>query len=249
MNNIIRRPFKYDNFGAVYWLIGINVLVFAAMYFFGKNMTVLLQVDLSKDSVSYLIEQGMLRMPRAAQGTQFVPMELPLEYALAMMPLAVLHGWVWSFVTYMFMHGSVTHILFNMLALFIFGTHVERQMGSREFLLFYFVTGILAGILSFAVYVATKNYFVILVGASGALFAVQLAYAVFFPDSTIYIWGILPVRAPVMVLGFTALEIFFTITGGGGNVAHLTHLAGFAFGWLYFVIRFGISPLRRLTRR
>lgn len=254
MNNIIRRPFKYDNFGAVYWIIGINVLVFAAMFLFGRNITVFLQTDLSKESVSYLIQQGMLRVPQIArqaaeQGTRFIPLELPLDSALAMMPLTVLHGWVWSFVTYMFMHGGVTHLLFNMLALFIFGTHVERQMGSREFLLFYFVTGILAGVLSFAVYVATKNYLVALVGASGALFAVQLAYAIFFPDSIIYIWGILPVRAPIMVLGFTALEIFFALSGGRGNVAHLTHLAGFAFGWLYFVIRFGISPLRRLIRR
>ena len=86
-------------------------------------------------------------------------------------------------------------------------------------------------------------------GASGALFAVELAYAVFFPNSIIYIWGIIPLRAPVMVLGFTALELFFSLTGGRGNVAHLTHLAGFGFGWLYFLVRFGINPWRRLKGR
>jgi membrane associated rhomboid family serine protease len=157
--------------------------------------------------------------------------------------------WVWTFVTYMFMHGNIQHILFNMLGLFIFGIHIERQMGSKEFLLYYFVTGAFAGIFSFIMYYLTGNIIVILMGASGALYAVLLAYAVFFPTSMIYIWGILPLRAPVMVLGYTVLSLLFIITGGGGNVAHLTHLAGFIFGWLYFMARYGISPWRRLTGR
>jgi len=122
-------------------------------------------------------------------------------------------------------------------------------MGSSEFLLFYFLTGILAGVFSFVVYYFTGAYGVVLMGASGALFAVELAYAVFFPDSIIYIWGILPLRAPVMVLGFTALELFLSVTGLNSGVAHFTHLAGFVFGWLYFPVRFGMSPWRRLTGR
>ena len=213
--NFIRRPLKYSNFGAVYWLIGINILIFAAMRFLGDQF--------SNNMVT----------------------------RMAMIPLGIVQfKMYWTFVTYMFLHGSITHILFNMLGLFIFGIHVERQMGSREFLLYYFVTGTLAGVFSFCVYYFTDNYFIALMGASGALFAVELAYAVFFPDSIVYIWGILPLRAPVMVLGFTALELFFALSGGGrGNVAHLTHLAGFAFGWIYFMLRFGISPMKRLIGR
>jgi membrane associated rhomboid family serine protease len=166
-----------------------------------------------------------------------------------MIPDLVLKGWVWSFITYMFVHGGFTHILFNMLGLFFFGVPVERQMGSKEFLLYYFITGILAGVFSFLVYYYTGNFIVALMGASGALFAVELAYAVFFPDSIIYLWGILPLRAPVMVLGFTALELFFSITRQNSGVAHFTHLAGFGFGWLYFLIRFRVNPWRRLTER
>jgi len=169
---------------------------------------------------------------------------------MSMIPVLVIRdGWIWTFVTYMFMHGNLGHVLFNMLGLFIFGMHVERQMGSKEFLLFYLVTGTLAGIFSFIVYFFTRNFLAALMGASGALFAVQLAYAVFFPNSIIYIWGILPIRAPVMVLGFTVLSIFYVITGRGGNVAHLTHLAGYIFGWFYFLIRFGINPWQRLSGR
>jgi membrane associated rhomboid family serine protease len=211
--NILRRPFRYRNYGAVYWLIGINVLVFAAMRLLGGRIAYLLTIWLS------------------------------------MIPVTVMDGWVWTFVTYMFIHGGFSHIIFNMLGLFIFGTQVERQMGSSEFLLYYFLTGILAGVFSFAVYYFTGAYRVALMGATGALFAVELAYAVFFPDSIIYIWGILPLRAPVMVLGFTALELFFSVTGMNSGVAHFTHLAGFAFGWLYFPVRFRMSPWRRLTGR
>jgi membrane associated rhomboid family serine protease len=159
-----------------------------------------------------------------------------------------MQGWVWQFVTYMFVHdpSSMGHIFFNMLALFIFGSQVERQIGSREFLLYYLLTGILAGFFSFIVYWLTGAWMVFLMGASGAIFAVQLAYAVHCPRSVIYIWGILPLRAPVMVLGFTILGIVMMVTGLGGNVAHFTHLAGFAFGWLYFVIRFGVNPWRAM---
>jgi len=180
MNSIIRRPFRYSNNGAVFWLIGINVLIFLAMRYLGREVLI------------FLYER------------------------LPMRPYFIVNnGWVWSFVTYMFVHDirGFSHIFFNMFGLFIFGMQVERQMGSREFLLFYFVTGTLAGVFSFVFYYLTGNYGVALMGASGALFAVELAYAVFFPDSIIYIWGILPLRAPVMVLGFTALELFFSLTG------------------------------------
>ena len=195
----------------VFWLIGINILVFAAGELLGIRQTLVLR--------------------------------------LSMIPVLVMNGQVWTFVTYMFMHGGLAHLLFNMFGLFIFGTQVERQMGSREFILFYLVTGALAGVLSFLIYLNAGTPFVALMGASGALYAVMLAYAVFFPDSIIYVWGILPLRAPTMVFGFVALGLFMQLTGTGGNVAHLTHLAGFAFGWIYFVARFRISPWRRLTGR
>jgi membrane associated rhomboid family serine protease len=180
---------------------------------------------------------------------QWVFADRNITIFLAMIPAAVMHGWAWQFLTYMFAHGGVSHLLFNMFALFIFGTQVERHMGSREFVLYYLLTGVLAGVFSFAVYWFTGAYGVRLLGASGAIFAVQLAYATFLPDAVVYIWGILPLRAPVMVLGFTALELVFSFTGFQSGVAHLTHLAGFAFGWLYFLIRFGMNPWRFLISR
>ena len=168
---------------------------------------------------------------------------------VALNPVAVLGGWVWQPFTYMFAHASLTHLLLNMLGLFFFGTQVERELGTREFLLYYLVTGFLAGLFSFAVYVATGQWYVRLLGASGAIYAVLLAFATLFPRAEIYIWGILPVRAPVMVLGFAALALFNGIFGPASSVANLTHLAGIGFGWTYFLARFGVNPARRFFPR
>jgi membrane associated rhomboid family serine protease len=170
-----------------------------------------------------------------------------LTYFLALFPPFVRAGWVWQFATYMFAHAGWQHIIFNMLGLFIFGYQVERRLGSSEFLLYYLVTGTLAGIISFGFY-WFSGVNVLLLGASGAIFAVELAYATFFPDSIVYIWGIVPLRAPVMVLGYTALQLFLPFTGLQRNVAHFTHLSGFAMGWLYIMIRFGINPWKEFRR-
>ena len=222
---LIKRPFRYRYSNIVLWLIGINFLVFFVMMLFEDRYFISLEISRFR---TFRIDI--------------------LTWFLSMSPLNVTQGHVWTFFTYMFVHGGFTHILFNMFALFIFGTQVERHMGSREFLLFYLLTGTLAGIFSFLVYMFTGNYIVFLVGASGAIFAVQLAYASFFPHSIIYIWGILPIKAWILVLGFAGLEVFFILTGSRGNVAHMTHLAGFAFGWLYLVIRLGKNPLRSMRR-
>ena len=210
--NIMRQPFRYRQSNVVYYLIGINILIYLGVYLFRT---------------------------------------LPVIQYFAMSPVAVIYlNRYWQFLTYMFIHDprTINHILFNMFALFIFGRQVEWKMGSREFLLYYLLTGFLAGVFSFFIYLLTNQVWISLMGASGAIFAVQLAYAAFFPNSVIYIWGILPLRAPVLVLGFAGLEVFFLLTRSGGNVAHITHLGGFAFGWLYFQVRFGLNPWYEMRR-
>ena len=163
---------------------------------------------------------------------------------LALIPGAVLElGWFWTPFTYMFVHGGTWHLLFNMLGLFFFGVQLERRIGSHEFLLFYLLSGLLAGVLSFVVYVLTGTYYVALVGASGAVFAVLLAFATYFPTATILIFGIIPVRAPILVIGYAALELFNMFTRTGGNVAHMTHLIGFAVAFVYLVVRLRINPI------
>lgn len=148
---------------------------------------------------------------------------------------------VWQPFTYMFVHANVQHLFFNMLGLLFFGISVEKALGTKEFVLMYLVCGVLCGLASVGVYFLTGAYGVMLVGASGAIYALLLAYAVIFPRSRIFIWGILPVPAPIMVILYAVIELasqLFTYS----PVAHLTHLAGFAFAWLYFRVRMGIRP-------
>lgn len=149
----------------------------------------------------------------------------------------------WQFFTYMFVHHNLSHVFFNMLGLLVFGLPLEKAIGSKEFTLFYIVCGVASGVLSFLVFIFTRQYIVFLLGASGAVYAVLFAYAVFFPRSIIYIWGLVPVPAPIMVLIYALIEFFSQFTSVS-NVAHMTHLFGFLAAWLYFVIRMGIHPLK-----
>lgn len=148
----------------------------------------------------------------------------------------------WQPFTYMFMHSGIQHLFFNMLALLFFGLQVERAIGSREFLLMYLLTGVLCGIISLGIY-WIGGLPVFLVGASGAVYGILLAFAVIFPRSRIYIWGLIPVPAPILVLAYTVIELGSQFYGSSG-VAHLTHLAGFAVAWLYFIVRMGVHPLQ-----
>lgn len=168
---------------------------------------------------------------------------------LAMNPvLTVARGFWWQPASYMFVHSGISHLAFNMLGLFFFGQQVEQELGSWEFLLYYMLTGVLAGFFSLGVYWFTGSYYVFLLGASGAVFAILLAFATFYPNAEIYLFGIIPIRAAVLVIGYTGIELFSQMSGRGGNVAHLTHLAGFGFGYIYFLVRHRISPWHRFFR-
>lgn len=149
----------------------------------------------------------------------------------------------WQFLTYMFTHANISHLIFNMFGVLFFGVNLEKAIGSKEFVLFYLVCGILCGALSFAGYYFTGGYRIFLLGASGAVYAILFAYAVVFPRSVIYIWGILPIPAPILVLIYTVIEIFSQVFSSS-NVAHLTHLFGFLIAWIYFVVRMGIHPIK-----
>ncbi len=169
---------------------------------------------------------------------------------LALVPVLVLqYGWWWQIVSYMFVHGGFAHIFFNMLTLFLFGRQLEQRMGSSEYLLFYFVSGIGAGLVTLLVNYNTGMGMVPVVGASGAIFGLLLAFAAYFPDARIFIFGILPIRAPTAVLIFAGIEVFFMLTQMRSGVAHLTHLAGLLFAYLYLLLRLGINPISVFFRR
>ena len=134
----------------------------------------------------------------------------------------------WTVITYMFLHGGLTHLLFNMLVLFFFGPRVEDRIGSRRFAVLYFLSGI-AGALFQMVFDRGAP----MVGASAGIFGVQLAFAMFWPDTIIHVWGIIPVPMRVMVLATTVIAIASPMLRLGSGIAHFAHLGGYAGAWLY----------------
>lgn len=166
-----------------------------------------------------------------------------LLYVFSLVPSFVLYRhWYWQFVTYMFMHGGVWHLLFNMLALFMFGIPVERKVGSREFVLFYFLVGTLSGIASYLYFYFTGQN-VMLMGASGAIYGVMLLFSVFFPSAGVLLFGIIPMRASTLVLLYFCIEFFGSVFSSG-SIGHATHLFGLLFAFLYVMIRMRIKPWR-----
>ena len=181
----------------------------------------------------------------------------------------------WQFVSYMFMHGGFTHLLFNMFALWMFGSVLENVWGPKRFLTFYMITGIGAGLVQLLVafirvqsiesalspeeiaYVYSKGPELWLegktfsntawaalnriintptVGASGAVFGILLAFGMMFPNSLIYVFFAIPVKAKFFVLFYGVAELYFGFTGTQDGVAHFAHLGGMVFG--FFLIKY-----------
>ena len=166
-----------------------------------------------------------------------------LKYIFSLVPSYILYRhYYWQFLTYMFTHATVSHFIFNMLSLYIFGTAVERRVGSREFFLYYLLTGVLSGVASYAMfYVANTN--TVLLGASGAIYALLMLFSVLYPKSVIYVFGLIPVQAPLLIILYFIIELISGLTAHDG-VAHMTHLSGLVFGLLYIIIRMRMNPLR-----
>ena len=158
-----------------------------------------------------------------------------LIYVLGLTPADVIQRlWLWQPVTYMFVHAGPTHILFNMLGVWMFGVELERMWGTRFFLRYYAITGvgaaittIVVGLLPFAM--TAPTYGTVTVGASGALFGILLAFALYFPERPILMALLFPIPAKYFVIIIGALSYF----SSPGGVAHAAHLGGVIFGYFY----------------
>jgi len=158
--------------------------------------------------------------------------------------LVVERWWVWQPVSYMFLHGGLFHLLFNMLALWMFGVDLERQWGTRFFWRFYFVSGIGAAITTLVMSwlpfgFAETLYVSVTVGASGAIYGLLVAFAMMYPHRPIYLYMLFPIPARVFVLIIGAISFLSSVTETSGGVAHATHLGGLLAGYLYLAGRRG----------
>src|SRR5665213_3530880 len=168
--------------------------------------------------------------------TTFMP---SLQIQLGLVPMWVLREKrIWQLVTYMFIHAGLLHILFNMLALWMFGAELERVWGTRFFLKFYFITGIGAACLTVLISLlpfgpTQQLYASDIVGASGAVYGLLLAYAMYFPDRQIYMYFLFPIPAKIFVLITGAMELYASMAEGSGGVANATHLGGLLVAYVY----------------
>ena len=154
-------------------------------------------------------------------------------YILGLNPSWVMHGAIWQFVTYMFLHGGLWHLALNMLWVWMFGCSLEADWGSRPFFNYYFFTGIAAGVVNFLPTIGSN---VPTIGASGAVFGIIVAYAMAYPNRMIYIMGIFPMKVKhfaIFAVGMNLYEAALNTNPNAGGVAHFAHLGGALFGYLY----------------
>jgi len=175
-----------------------------------------------------------------------VALFLPSFFAPALMQqvfglvpeLVFTRGLIWQVVTYAFVHADVTHVLFNMLIVWMFGVELENRWGAVAFTKFYFICGIGAGFTVLGISLlpwgpAHQIYVASTIGASGACYGLLMAWALLFPTREILLFFVFPVQARIAVLIFGALAFFSGLGSGGGTVAHFAHLGGLVVGYVY----------------
>ena len=156
----------------------------------------------------------------------------------SLIPVTLLHGQIWRLFTYMLLHdvGSFFHILFNMLMLYMLGQDLERSMGWKRFVAFYIVCGLIAGIgwSLLSILATPEKGLAMCIGASGAVYGVMAAYGACYPNRVLMLlFPPIPMRARTFVFVLMGISLLFSVSGGGGNVAHAAHLFGGVAGYLY----------------
>ena len=161
---------------------------------------------------------------------QMIFRNVGLEYFLGLTPmLVVTKYWVWQIVTYAFLHGNGWHLFFNMFALWMFGPHIESAWGTRAFVRYYLLCALGAALCQFLLAPTA-----LVLGASGAIYGLLLAFGFMFPDVVIYLFFVFPLRAIQAVMFIALLTLVSALGTGSDRVAHFAHLGGMLTGFLLF---------------
>jgi membrane associated rhomboid family serine protease len=161
---------------------------------------------------------------------EFIPV-FDIVGTFGLVPALVTHKFfLWQLLTYMFLHGGFFHLLFNMFILWMFGSEIEKMWGSREFLRYYFITGIGAGILTV---LTSWNSMIPTIGASGAIYGILVAFAVLFPNRLIYLYFLFPIKAKHLVIIFVVIELYASLHSSNTGIANIAHLGGMLVGYFY----------------
>jgi membrane associated rhomboid family serine protease len=156
---------------------------------------------------------------------------------LALAPRAVVYHFAfWQLFTYLFLHGGISHLLFNMLSLWMFGSMLEQDWGTRRFLKYYFLCGIGAGLCDVVVNAALGNWGTRTIGASGAIYGLLLAFGVLYPNQTVLMNFLFPIKAKYLVMIYGAIALLSAF-GTNSGVSNIAHLGGMLFGYMYLKVR------------
>lgn len=151
-------------------------------------------------------------------------------------------GWIWQFVTYIFMHGHPLHLLLNMLILWYFGAEIEMKLGHGAFLRYFFLCGIGAGLFNFGVNLMFSDPSRLanpIIGASGAIFGILAAYGIFFGNRYFLVFFLFPMKAKYFVLIMAGMELIMGVEGNPrDNVAHFAHIGGMLIGAIYIFLAY-----------
>lgn len=191
------------------------------------------------NAVVLLLRMTLFTSPDIVEALQFSPRT------------AITHPW--TFVSYMFVHAGLLHLLANMLMLYVFGSAVESRMGSRNFILYYLFCGVGAAV--FALLLAGMMPVGAFVGASGAVLGVAVAFASFWPDAELIVFPIpFPIKARTLVIGLVVLDVVGSRLWPGDGIAHLAHVGGALFGFIFFRVQWWLArrgpaePVRSVER-
>jgi len=200
---------------------------------FGRPLTPVVKKLLIANGVVFLVQQlaGL-----------FAPNMMEMIFGISYKGL-VEEFKLWQVFTYMFLHGGWLHVFFNLLALYMFAGELEDLWGSRAFLRYYLISGTGAGL-----FIALMNYILyvkysfspVTIGASGAVYALLLAYGMLWPNREVLLYFLFPVKIKYLLIGFGLMEFFGTLTtatGGGSNISHIGHVGGLITGFIYFKLR------------
>ena len=133
-------------------------------------------------------------------------------------------------LSYMFLHSSITHIIFNMIGLLVFGPNIENKFGTSKFIKIYLIMGLISGLASI-IFINSP-----VVGASGAIWGIMMLFALFNPNDLLYIYFIIPVRAKFIIGTFFTIELYLSIMGSNDGVSHVAHVAGALTGALFYLL-------------
>src|ERR1700690_1109745 len=171
-----------------------------------------------------ILVSGAMLIAQQFAGSWLVPY-------LGLVPARVIrHYWLWQPFTYLFLHGGLFHLLFNMFILWMFGAELERRWGTVEFLKFFFIAGLGAAL---CVLLLSPHSSVPTIGASGSVFGLIVAFAMLFPNAVMYLYFLIPMKVWQAAILFAFIELFAGFAGGGVGISRFAHLGGMATGFLY----------------